>query len=506
MPRRKVDAFFQIWNKNGTALTFRDVRLKTRYSEVILSNIDLSSRFSRNVKLKIPIISSPMDTVTEYQMAIAMAKLGGLGIIHRNLNPETQAKHVKKVRSHLNAIVTKPTCVKPEDTVLTVKRYKAEHHLDFSSFPVVDADGKLVGIVTKDDFDYCSNDQTAIRDIMTGQAKLITAKSNISMKTAYKMMLENRIKILPLVNSKYKLIGMYTLSDVKRTIEGNAENYNLDAVGNLQVGAAIGVGQDAEIRMESLNKAGINVVVIDTAHGDSQRVIDTVKWCKKHYPNIDVVAGNVSEFDSAKHLLDIGIDGLRVGQGGGSICSTRIVAGVGCPQVTAVYNCALALRNSGVPVCADGGLESSGDIAVALGAGADNVMLGKLLAGTKETPGQKIYRNGVPMKAYRGMGSGSAMRDNQASRERYHQEEVVTDKLVPEGVEAVVPYKGDVEDTIDQLLGGLRSGLGYVGAHHISEFHEQANFWRITAAGYAESMPHGITVVDDSGFSGGRYD
>ncbi|MDP2944336.1 MAG: IMP dehydrogenase, partial [bacterium] len=305
-------------------------------------------------------------------------------------------------------------------------------------------------------------------------------------------------KILPLVDKQKKLTGMYVYSDVKRIITGGSPFYNVDARGNLRVGAAVGVGREAFERAEILNERGVDVLVIDTAHGDSKAVLETLKQLKKDYSKVDIVVGNVSEAESARRLAQAGADGIKVGQGPGSICTTRVVAGIGCPQVTAVYNCARALRGSGVPVCADGGIEYSGDVTVAIAAGADSVMLGKMLAGTTETPGEVFIKNGMPVKQYRGMGSLAAMQASQASRERYGQKEISKDKLVPEGIEAVVPYKGDVEIIIFQILGGFKSGLGYTGAATIKELQEKADFYHISAAGLSESHPHGVTMEKEA--------
>lgn len=488
--RRKCDGFFTKAEQSGLALSYNDVRLRTCYSEVLPKDADLRSVFSRNVSLNIPIVSSPMDTVTEAEMAIAMAMLGGLGIIHKNLTPDMQAKAVKAVKHKLSAFVPDPICRQADQTVEEVLEFVARKKYEFLSFPVLDADGKVIGIVSSSDFEFCMDPKKKISEIMSKD--IVSAPTGVKISTAYEMMMGNRVKILPVFDGMGKLAGIYTLADVKRIVKGNSLDYNLASDGTLRVGAAIGVGEEAKERMELLAKAKVDVVVIDTAHGDSAGVMEIVKHCKRHYPDIDVVAGNVSEADSAKRLAKAGADGIRVGQGPGSICTTRMIAGVGCPQVTAVYNCSKILRGSGVPVCADGGVELSGDAAIGLAAGARSVMLGRLLAGTRESPGEVIFRDKEQVKVYRGMGSLGAMKDNQASRERYGQAGTSADKLVPEGVETEEPFKGDVSNIIHQLLGGLRSSMGYCGSKTVPDFQAKADFHRITPAGLRESHPHGL--------------
>jgi len=492
----KKDAFFDKMDALGLAMSFGDVRLKTGHTSILPADVDLSSRFSRNVPLKCPIVSSPMDTVTEHNMAIAMAKLGGLGIIHRGLSPKEQSTEVAKVKFYLNGLIKKPIFVKSDQSVGSVLRMIEEKGFSFRSFPVIDQAGNLVGIVTGNDFEFCTNLDVSIRAIMSQE--LLTTDENKPVEEVYEMMLKNKKKILPVVGKDGECAGMYIYSDIKRIMTGGSSQFNIDSNSNLRVGAAIGVGDDARERMELLSKKGVDLVVIDTAHGDTETAIATLKEIKKNYPGIDVVIGNISEGDSAVRLVEAGADGLRVGQGGGSICTTRIVAGIGCPQVTAVYNCSKAVRGSGVPICADGGIEYSGDITVALAAGAESVMLGKMLAGTEETPGDVIFRQGTAYKTYRGMGSLGAMQASKASRERYGQVSSDKDKLVPEGVEGVVPFKGDVGNIIFQNVGGLRSGMGYLGARTILELHEKSDFHRISGAGLSESHPHGIHMTEEA--------
>ncbi|MFH1582699.1 MAG: IMP dehydrogenase [Candidatus Falkowbacteria bacterium] len=494
----KKDKFFDKIESLGLALSYGDVRLKTSYSEVALNEVNLASRFSRNVPLNSPLISSPMDMITEHKMAIALALAGGLGIIHRALTPKDQAKEVSRVKFYLNGLIEKPICVRTDETIKSVLNMVAKKGYSFHSFPVIDASGRLVGLISNNDIEFCSDHKLKVGQVMTKAKNLITAQGGVSLKQAFIIMQKTKKKILPLINKQKKLAGMYVYSDVKRVMTGGSPFYNLDANGNLRVGAAVGIGQDALKRAELLSERGVDVLVIDTAHGDSRAVVETLKQLKKKYSKIDIVAGNVSEAESAKRLALAGADGIKVGQGPGSICTTRVIAGIGCPQVTAIYNCARVLRGSNVPVCADGGIEYSGDITVALAAGADSVMLGKMFAGATETPGEVFIRNGMPVKQYRGMGSLAAMEVSVAARERYAQAETGKDKLVPEGVEAVVPFKGEVAKIIFQTLGGLRSGLGYIGAADINELKTKADFYYISAAGLSESHPHGITMEKEA--------
>jgi len=491
--KRLCDIFFAKMARLGLALSYGDVRLKTRYSEVLPNQTDLRTRFSRNVFLNIPIVSSPMDTITRSEMAVAMAMLGGLGIIHKGLSPKEQASDVDMVKRRMSAFITDPICVRADQKVAEVLQMAEVKGYKFLSFPVLNNSGKVVGIVTRGQFEFCRNPNVKIFEIMSSD--VVSASKNTDVKKAYQIMMDSRIKILPVFSRQRKFEGIFTLADVKRIISGYSKDFNLAPDGTLRVGAAIGVGDDARQRLELLEKVKVDVVVIDTAHGDSKAVIETVKYCKKEYPHIDVVAGNISEFDSAKRLVKAGADGLRTGQGPGSICTTRIVAGVGCPQVTAVYNCSKA----GAPVCADGGIEYSGDITLALAAGAENVMLGKLLAGTKETPGEIIYHHDTkPVKVYRGMGSLGAMKENKASRERYGQADIPDKKLVPEGVESEVDYQGEVSVVIARLVGGLRSGMGYCGAKTIADLQKRADFYRMESAGLKESHPHGLERVKNA--------
>jgi IMP dehydrogenase len=487
------DIFFKKMESIGLALSFDDVRLRSAHSKVAPVDVDLNTKFSRNVPLKIPLISAAMDTITEHKMAIAMAMLGGLGIIHRNNSPKQQAAEVAKVKFHLNGLIGKPICVSEDDVIQNVLMRRREKGYAFHSFPVLNSSGHLAGIVTKNDFDFCDNHTNRIKDIMS--KKVVVAPKNTNLNEAYDIMIKNKKKILPIVDKNKFIRGMYVFSDVARIKFGGSLIHNTDKNGRLRVGAAIGAENDVWERLNLLNKEDVDVVVIDTAHGDSKNVIDVLKKIKKNY-NFDAVVGNISESESAKNLTMAGVDGIKVGQGPGSICTTRIVAGIGCPQVTAVYNCSkTVIAKAKIPVCADGGIRNSGDITIALGAGANCVMLGRLLAGTKETPGDLIFYNGMRAKNYRGMGSLGAMESSAGSRERYGQSSSEKNKLVPEGVEGIVPYQGEMANVIYQYLGGLRSGMGYVGAANIDELHRKANFFRISHSGLTESHPHDIFIT-----------
>jgi IMP dehydrogenase len=493
---RKIDKFFSKIERMGLALSYDDVRLKTNHSEILPTTVNLSSQFSKNVPVLSPIISSPMDTVTEYKMAIAMAKLGGLGVIHRGLSPKEQSEQVARVKFDLNGLIKKPICVLENETIGQILNRIKEKDYKFHSFPVLNNEGKLVGLLTNTDLDFCSNPKKHVKKVMSQE--LVTVKEGTTIKNAYTLMQKHKKKILPVMNKNGDIVGMYVYSDLKRIMTAGSPLYNLDNNGNLRVGAAIGTGDDAMERVDLLLHKGIDVVVIDTAHGDSRFVFDTVREIKRNYLALDVVVGNISESTSAKRLADVGVDGIKVGQGPGSICTTRIVAGIGCPQVSALYNCSKALRGTNIPICADGGIKYSGDIAIALAVGAHSVMLGNILAGSKETPGEVIIKQGVAVKEYRGMGSLGAMQASKASRERYGQDESEKDKLVPEGVEGIVPYKGEVGPIIFQCLGGLRNGMGYIGAKNILELHQKADIHRISGAGLSESHAHDLSFFKDT--------
>jgi IMP dehydrogenase len=492
MLNKKLDTFFSSMEKQGLKLTYGDVRMATNYSEVLPPQVDVTSRFSKNVPLQIPIISSAMDTVTEASMAIALAVQGGLGIIHKNLDPEIQGKHVKRVKHYLNGLISTPIFIQPHQTLGEVQAMRIEKKYNFDSFPVIDDSGVLLGMLTGSDFKFSANDEALVRDVMTPYSEgFITAPPSMSIKDAYKRMQEHKKNVMPLVDDSRKVVGMYVFSDLKRILSDQS-THNVDENGHLRVGAAIGAGSEALTRADILVPAGCDVLVIDTAHGDSIGVIETLKTVKEKYPDTDVVAGNVSNGESVKRLIKAGADGILVGQGPGSICTTRVVAGIGCPQVSAVYDCAQAAKGSGVPVSADGGIQHPGDIAIALAVGAESVVLGSLLAGTDESPGEVEQHGLKRVKVYRGMGSLGAMHDRVQSRARYGQADVATDKLVPEGVEGHVAYVGPLSEVLVQYVGGPRAGMAYMGAKNLEEFREKAELFRITNAGLAESHPHDL--------------
>lgn len=487
--------FFEKMDEMQLSLTYDDIRLKTGYSEVLPSETNLESKFSRNISLKIPIVSAAMDSVSEYEMAIAMAINGGISVIHKNLTPKEQASHVARVKNYLNCVVEKPICVQEDNTIESVLNRKREKNYQFDSYPVIDTNNKLVGIVTGNDFIFCDNYSLKIKDIMTKEP--ITGNADMTADEAYIKMQQIKKKIIPLTNSNNEVIGLYTFKDIKAIKSGASKHYNLDKKNRLIATAAIGVYDDAFARLELLIPNNIDAVVIDTAHGDSKGIIETIKKIKKEY-NIEIIAGNVSEPESAERLAKAGVDAIKVGQGAGSICTTRIIAGIGCPQVTAIYKCSTIGEKYNIPIIADGGLKYSGDITIAIGTGAHSVMMGSMLAGTKEAPGEIIFYQGRQWKDYRGMGSLAAMIENKGSKERYLQTESKNNKLVPEGIEGIVPYKGELQEILFQYTGGLRSGMGYVGARTIEELREKADFRRITNAGIEESHPHDVTITKEA--------
>lgn len=487
--------FFEKMDAAGLALAFGEILIKTGHSSIMPHECSLETYFSRRVPLKIPLVSAAMDTITEHKMAIALALAGGIGVIHRNLEPEQQAGEVARVKFFLNGLIKHPITVNADATVGSVMEMREQKGYNFHSFPVVSGAGLLLGLITRSEFEFCDDMSLAVKHVMTPRCAMIAPLPDTSIESAYRIMSENKKKVLLLVSDTGKLDGMYVFSDLRRILRRTGETslHNTDGRGNLRVAAAVGIG-DAELeRVAALVSKHVDAVVIDTAHADSSAVFSMVRGIKDAWPDIDVVAGNISEPDSARRLVDIGVDGIKVGQGPGSICTTRVIAGIGCPQVTAIYNCAIAIEGSGVPVCADGGIRNSGDISIAIGAGAHSVMMGRLLAGTDEAPGETELYKGAPVKHYRGMGSLGAMEANRAARERYRQAEAR--KLVPEGMEGVVPYQGSVRNLIDQHVGGLRAGMGYVGARTIEELRTKADFHRISAAGAVESHPHDIVIT-----------
>jgi IMP dehydrogenase len=488
-----LDSFFKKMDDNGIKLTYDDVRLHTTYSEINPTETDLTTRFSRRLRIKIPIASSPMDTVTTSDMAIAMAESGGIGIIHRGLSPETQVREVARVKNRLNGRIQKPIALQSEWTIAQVIAMREAKQYAFHTFPVVDETGRLVGLMTRNDFDF-SDPSSRVSQMMTPLADLTKARVGISHQAARDLMKKYKKKTLPIVTEDDMLAGMYIYSDVERVLS-KKHAHNLDSTGQLVVGAAVGVGDGALARAELCANAMCDVFQIDTAHGDSGNVVSTIRELKVRYPHIDVVAGNVSNGRSARRLADAGADGVLVGQGPGSICTTRVIAGIGVPQVSAVYDCALALRGTGVPVCADGGISNSGDMVIALAVGAESVMVGRLLAGAEEAPGETRFFEGRLIKDYRGMGSLGAMRDNVASRDKYGQGALTISKVVPEGIEGIVAFKGPVKDVLVQYVGGIRAGLGYNGAKTIKELRAIAEPFRMSSAGLTESHPHDVMIT-----------
>ena len=472
-------------------LTFDDLLLVPGYSEVLPRNVDLSTHFSRNIPLNIPMVSAAMDTVTETTMAIAIAREGGMGVIHKNMTVDDQAKQVRAVKRAENGMILNPISIHPEKTVADALEMMAEYKI--GGIPVVIEDNTLVGIVTNRDLRFERNMDKLIREVMTRE-NLITTRQTTDLEAAAEILQQHKIEKLPVVDSNYRLVGLITYKDITKAKD--KPYASKDEQGRLRVAAGIGVTFDSVERAAALIDAGVDAIVIDTAHGHSKGVGDMLKLIKKTFPEIDVVVGNVATADAAKFLVKAGADGVTVGIGPGSICTTRVIAGVGVPQLSAIYDVAQALKGSGVPLIADGGLRYSGDIVKALAAGGSSVMMGSLLAGTEESPGETIIFNGRKFKTYRGMGSLSAMQ--KGSKDRYFQDvEDDIKKLVPEGIEARVPFKGTLQEVIYQMVGGLRAGMGYCGASTIEKLHE-AKFTRITSAGYAESHPHGVMITREA--------
>jgi IMP dehydrogenase len=478
------------------ALTFDDVLLLPAHSNVMPSEADTTARLSRRITLNVPLLSSAMDTVTEARMAIAMARIGGAGVLHRNLSVEDQAQQVDMVKRSEAGMITNPVTCEPDATVGDVEQLCARFRI--SGVPVTGPDGVLVGIVTNRDIRFVSDHSRRVADVMTPMP-LVTAPVGVSRDDAYALLRQHKVEKLPLVDEAGRLRGLITVKDFTKSEK--FPNATKDPAGRLVVGAAVGVGADAKRRAQALVEAGADFLVVDTAHGHSQSVLDMVAELKVNL-QVEVIGGNVASRAGAQALIDAGADGVKVGVGPGSICTTRVVAGVGVPQVTAIYEAAQAARAAGVPLIGDGGLQHSGDIAKAIAAGADVVMLGSLLAGCEEGPGEMVFIHGKQYKLYRGMGSLGALRGSERgrsySKDRYFQDDVLReDKLVPEGVEGQVPYRGPLAAVAGQLVGGLRAAMGYCGARTIAEL-QQARFTQITAAGLAESHPHDIEMTAEA--------
>ncbi|HMV11875.1 MAG TPA: IMP dehydrogenase [Nitrosomonas sp.] len=475
------------------ALTFDDVLLVPAHSVVLPRDVDLTTHLTRTIKLKLPLVSAAMDTVTEARLAIAIAQEGGIGIIHKNMPINVQAAHVAKVKRFESGIVSEPITIPPNMTVRGVLELIQQHKI--SGLPVVE-DSKVVGIVTNRDLRFETNLDQPIKNIMTPKKRLVTVKEGASREEALTLLHKHRLERVLIINDQYELKGLITVKDITKTTEH--PNASKDSQERLRVGAAVGVGEGSKERAEALIEAGVDVLIVDTAHGHSQSVLDQILWVKKQFPSAQVIGGNVATATAAKALVDHGADAVKVGIGPGSICTTRIVAGVGVPQITAIENVANALQGTGVPAIADGGIRYSGDIAKAIAAGANTVMLGGLFAGTEESPGEIELYQGRSYKSYRGMGSLSAMQ--QGSSDRYFQEHKQTEanKLVPEGVEGRVPYKGSIVAVIHQLVGGVRSSMGYLGCKTIDEIHAKAEFIEITSAGIRESHVHDVQITKEA--------
>ncbi len=474
------------------ALTFDDVLLVPAHSAILPRDVSLRTRLTRNLTLNLPLVSAAMDTVTESRLAIALAQEGGIGIVHKNLKPKAQAAEVSKVKRFESGVLKDPITIVPTMSVRDVLSLTRTHRI--SGLPVLD--GKtVVGIVTNRDLRFETNLDQPVGNIMTPRERLITVKEGSSSEEAKALMHKNRLERVLVVNDAFELRGLMTVKDILKSTEH--PNAAKDSHGRLLVGAAIGVGAGTEERAELLAEAGVDVIVVDTAHGHSQGVLDRVQWVKRNLPNVEVIGGNIATAAAAKALMDMGADGVKVGIGPGSICTTRIVAGVGVPQITAVNNVSEALKGTGVPLIADGGIRYSGDIAKAIAAGGNAVMLGGLLAGTEEAPGEVELFQGRSYKSYRGMGSIGAMAAGAA--DRYFQDNTANvDKLVPEGIEGRVPYKGSALAVIHQLMGGLRSSMGYLGCSTIDQMHERAEFVEITSAGVRESHVHDVQITKEA--------
>lgn len=476
--------------KYEEALTFDDVLLIPQYSEVLPSEVNVRTRLVADIWINIPLVSAAMDTVTEAALAKALAREGGVGVIHRNMPIEEQAHQVGLVKRAENGVIYDPITIGPDETVEQALKLMSMYKI--GGLPVVGTDMKLLGLITNRDIRFESNLSKLVKELMTPRSKLIVARPNITLEEAKQILHKHRIEKLPLVDDGDRLVGIITIKDIMSVVEHPFAAR--DDKGRLIVGAAVGTGEDVLKRVQALRDAQVDFIVVDTAHGHSKRVIETVKKLKQNFPKLLVTAGNVATAEGVKALAEAGADGVKVGVGPGSICTTRVVAGVGVPQFTAIVECSKVAREYGITIIADGGIRYSGDIVKALAAGADSVMIGSIFAGTEEAPGETILYQGRKYKAYRGMGSESAMK--KGSADRYLQSENA--KLVPEGVEGMVPYKGTVKDVVHQLVGGLKAGMGYIGAKDLHELRQKAKFIRVTLAGLRESHPHDIIITREA--------
>jgi IMP dehydrogenase len=485
-----VQSFMQRFAFEG--LTFDDVTLMTQYADFLPDQSDISTRFTSRTRMNMPFVSAAMDTVTESGMAVAMALLGGIGVIHKNLNVQDQVKHVAAVKHYLHGLIRDPVVFRSTDTLDTVDKTRSDKGYSFSGFPILDDRDRLVGILTSTDIKYTRDRHARVADVMTRE--LITAPPDTDLQSAYDLMMRHKIGKLPLLDHD-RLVGLYSFSDVRALVENAHPQYNRDAKHRLRVAAAVSAN-DQE-RVERLVDADVDVVVVDSAHGHSKGILDMVRWIKAHCADLDVVAGNVGTGEGAVAIRDAGADAVKVGIGPGSICTTRVVCGVGVPQITAVYEASKALEGS-IPVIADGGIRHSGDVPKAIVAGADAVMLGAALAGTEESPGEKIIHQGRQYVVYRGMGSLAALKRGRGSRERYMQADAEDEELVPQGIEGIVPYAGTVQQVMNQFCGGLRSALGYCGSRSIAELKQRGRFVRVSMAGFAEGHPHDVKIMKEA--------
>jgi IMP dehydrogenase len=475
------------------ALTFDDVLLLPAYSNVMPRDVNLTTKLTRNININIPLLSAAMDTVTESRLAIAIAKEGGLGILHKNMTIEEQANEVRKVKKFESGVVRDPITISSTATIGEVVELTRANNI--SGVPVVDGEN-LVGIVTSRDLRFETHFENPVSSVMTPKEKLVTVKENAERKEILNLLHTHRIEKILVVDDNFHLQGMITVKDIQKSTDNPLASK--DDQQRLRVGAATGIGAESQARVKALVEAGVDVIVVDTAHGHSQGVLDQVRWVKDNYPDVQVIGGNIATGAAALALVEAGADAVKVGIGPGSICTTRIVSGVGAPQITAISNVAKALEGTGVPLIADGGIRFSGDIAKALVAGAHTIMLGGMFAGTEEAPGEVELFQGRSYKSYRGMGSLGAMQQKQGSSDRYFQESTEADKLVPEGIEGRVPYKGSLSAVINQLLGGLRSSMGYTGSADIEEMRTKPEFVRVTSAGMNESHVHDVTITKEA--------
>ena len=479
-------------NITEEALTFDDVLLVPDYSEILPRQASLQTQLTREIKMNIPVVSAAMDTVTESELAIALAQVGGIGIIHKNMDSELQAKNVRRVKKYESGVIREPVTVGPYTSIQEVIDLTRQKNI--SGVPVVEGND-LVGIVTSRDLRFEEKPDDPVRNIMTRKESLVTVKENASKEEIRALLHKHRIEKILVVNNKFQLAGLVTVKDMQKASE--YPDACLDNAERLRVGAAVGVGDASKQRVEQLVESRVDVIVVDTAHGHSKGVLDMVKWIKTNFKDIQVIGGNIATADAALALVKTGADAVKVGIGPGSICTTRIVSGVGMPQVSAVTNVAKALKNKGIPVISDGGVRYSGDLAKGLAAGANSIMIGGLFAGTEEAPGEVELYQGRSYKSYRGMGSLGAMAEQYGSSDRYFQENDEVEKLIPEGIEGRVPYKGPLEAVIHQLCGGIRAALGYTGCSNLEEMREKAKFVRLTSAGFKEGHVHDVTVTKE---------